>query len=100
MKTKNLLNERFRVSPLYTLREWNMLSQGEKELLSGLHDEEEVYGIFSPVETASQLSIKIAYREVALLYLHLSHTDSLPRYLTVLRENSFHQTISQLILDQ
>src|SRR6266498_471555 len=39
MNTRRILKEQFRVSPLYTLREWNVLSHREKELITGLHDE-------------------------------------------------------------
>lgn len=100
MNIRRILNEQFRTSPLYTLREWNVLSHREKELISGLHDEENVYGVFSPTAAESQLSTKVAYHELALVYLHLSHSSLLPRYLTALHEDSLNKAIVQLVLDQ
>ena len=100
MSIRRILNEQFRVNPLYTLREWNDLTHHEKKLISGLHDEEDVYGVFSPGTPGSQLTIKLAYHELALVYLHLSRSSLLPHYLSSLNADSFNQAIAQLVLDQ
>jgi hypothetical protein len=81
------------------LVEWNILDIAEQELLSGLHDEAEVYGIFKPVSSSANQNQKVAYKEVALLYLHLAGTNSLPRYLNLSEENKTQATIAQLVLD-
>ncbi len=100
MNIRRILNEEFRINPLYTLREWNIIGHREKELISGLHDEADVYGVFSPTTPGSSLSIKLAYHELALVYLHLTQSSLLPHYLTASHEDSFNQAIAQLILDQ
>lgn len=100
MKIRNLLKARFQVSSFYTLKEWYELDHHEKELISGLHDEAEVYGAFSPGSSASQLSTKVAYRELALVYLHLSRPALLPHYVTTLQEDSFSRAIAQLVIDR
>lgn len=100
MNSKSILKQQFRISPLFRLKEWNELSHQEKELISELHDEMEVYGVFSPLTPALTFSTKVAYRELAFVYLHLSHNGSLPHYATILPEDSFGNAIAQLVLDQ
>lgn len=100
MNAKSILKHRFRISPLFTLREWNELNYQEKELISELHDEMEVYGLFSPTVPTPSLSTKVAYRELAFVYLHLLHNGLLPHYATLLPEDSFSKAIAQLVLDQ
>ena len=100
MNIRTILHEHFRTSPLYELREWTVLDHREKKLISGLHDEADVYGVFSPAAAGSALSIKVAYHELALVYLHLSRSALLPHYLTMLHEDSFNQAIARLVLDE
>jgi len=89
-------NRRFRSGAAYRLVEWCDLEQHEKELLSGLYDESEVYGIFRPVVSRADLTIKVAYREIALIYLHLTHPRGLPHYLFM---SSQEKAVIQLVLD-
>jgi hypothetical protein len=100
MNIRRILNEEFRVSPFYTLREWNVLNPREKELISGLHDEADVYGVFSPTTPGSGQTVKVAYHELALIYFHLTQSPLLPHYLTGSPGDSLNQVIAQLVLDQ
>ncbi|HEY2720364.1 MAG TPA: hypothetical protein VGI82_01480 [Chitinophagaceae bacterium] len=100
MNIRRILNDEFRRGPLYALREWNILSQREKELISGLHDERNVYGIFSPLAPQSKLTLKVAYHDLALVYLHLAASNLLPHHLTALHEDSLNNAIVRLVIDQ
>jgi hypothetical protein len=100
MNIRRILKERFRTSPMYELREWHVLSQHERELISGLHDEDDVYGVFSPTIPGSSLSVKVAYHEMALVYFHLTQSSKLPHYLTASQDNSFNQAMTRMVLDQ
>ena len=81
------------------LVEWEKLGIGEQEMLSGLYDEAEVYGVFRPVLSSANLTLKVAYKEVALLYMHLQHSDTLPRYILTFSDGKSCETIAQLVLD-
>ena len=99
MENNFLLKEKFRPGSMYHLVEWNQLNPEERKTLTGLYDEVDVYGIFQPAFTSPALTAKVAYREVALLYLHLQQSDLLPRYLIASGEQRLHETIVQLVLD-
>ena len=70
MRSISFAKEKLRPGSSYQLVEWNDLNITEQEMLSGLYDETEVYGIFQPIISLSHLTKKVAYKEVALLYLH------------------------------
>ena len=99
IKNNFLFTGKLRATSLYHLTEWNLLSRYEQELLSGLFDEAEVYGVFQPVSGAASFTSKVAYKDVALLYMHLRQANFLPRCYTLHDENKMHETISQLIFD-
>lgn len=99
MRIPFLLKKKFRTASFYRLVEWNQLNQRERDILAGLSDEQEVYGVFRPVRTSSQLTSKVAYYEVALLYFHLQQSDVLPRYLITWPKERLNETIVQLVLD-
>ncbi|MCW3119189.1 MAG: hypothetical protein JWM28_3271, partial [Chitinophagaceae bacterium] len=99
MKCRFLLNEKFRQGLVYRLTEWNQLNNQQKVLLSGLHDEAEVYGVFEPADSSSELTFKVAYREVAMLYLHLQHFNKLPHYFIVSGGDHINDTVAQLLLN-
>lgn len=80
--------------------EWNHLSPAEQGMLSGLYDEDEVYGIFEPLISSAHITKKVAYTEVALLYLHLKETNYLPHYLFLSAGEKLNETITQLVLDE
>ena len=100
MKYHSLLQEEFRPSGFYGLVEWNALGMSGQELLTHLRDEPEVYGVFQPVSSAAGLTIKVAYREVALLYLHLLHSGRLPRYCILADTGNLRETLIRMVLDQ
>jgi len=95
----SLLFKKFRTSGCYALKEWHQAAPGVKRTLSGLAEESEIYGIFEPTDLHSTLSIKVAYLEVALIYLHLQGNDQLPHYLALAPGEKAHSTIIQLVLD-
>ena len=99
MKNDLLLSKKFQVSSFYQLYEWNQLSFKEQETLSGLYDEAEVYGLFKPFFASPNLTSKVAYRNVALLFLHLQQSDILPRCYTTAPDNTFNETLARLVLD-
>jgi hypothetical protein len=95
----SLLFKKFRISGCYALKEWHQAAPDVKRTLSGLAEESEIYGIFEPTDLHSTLSIKVAYLEVALIYLHLLGNDQLPHYLALAPGEKTHTTITQLVLD-
>jgi hypothetical protein len=97
---KNIFSQykKFRVSSCYCLTEWHFLSVHEQQLLHGLYDEEEVYGIFQPVSNNSAFTSKVAYKDVALLYMHVQQAGYLPAFV-LHDENKLHEVISQLVFD-
>jgi hypothetical protein len=99
VRSISFVKEKLRPCPFYQLIEWNQLNISQQEMLSGLYDEAEVYGIFLPADKSSNLTLKVAYKEVALLYLHLGKTNILPRYLFLSGEQKINATIAQLVLD-
>jgi hypothetical protein len=99
MKFKFLLEKKFRAGDLYRLREWSQLDSDQKESLAGLQDESEVYGVFEPQARSTPIARKVAYREVALLYFHLQHSNKLPHYLIFPRDEKINETIAALLLD-
>jgi hypothetical protein len=99
VRSISFVKEKLQPCPSYRLIEWNQLGLAQIEMLSGLYDETEVYGIFQPVDKLSNLTLKVAYKEVALLYFHLEHVNILPRYLYLSGEQKINSTIVQLVLD-
>jgi hypothetical protein len=99
MKNTFLLDEKFRPGSMYHLVEWNQMSQDVQNTLITLYDDVNVYGVFLPVLNLPGLIPKVAYREIALLYLHLQHSACLPRYLIASGDRKINQIIAQLVLD-
>jgi len=99
LRSISFVKEKLRQGSSYLLVEWNELDITEQKMLSGLNDEAEVYGIFQPLFSSSHLTKKVAYKEVALLYLHLKKTNNLPHYLFLSPEEKLNETITQLVLD-
>ncbi|SRR5579871_1136852 len=100
MRVISFAKKKFRPGHSYRLAEWNQLPPSDQEMLSGLYDEEEVYGIFQPLTSSTHLTKKVAYKEVALLYMHLKETDQLPHYLFLNGGEKLNETITQLVLDE
>jgi hypothetical protein len=92
-------DKKLRHGPSYRLVEWSELGNSEKEILSGLYDESEVYGVFMPTHPSANLTQKVAYKEIALIYLHLGHSRFLPRYFYLSSSERQNNTIAQLILE-
>ncbi len=99
MRCRFLLNEKFRQGSAYRLVEWNQLNQKEKELLVNQYEEPEIYGFFQPLISSPGLTVKIAYREVAMLYFHLQYSNLLPHYFTTAATQASNESIARLVLD-
>ena len=99
MTGSSLLFKKFRISGCYALKEWRQVAPDVKRTLTGLAEESEIYGIFEPTDLHSTLSIKVAYLEVALIYLHLQGNCQLPHYLVLAPGEKAQTTIIQLVLD-
>jgi len=94
-----LLEEKFRSNPRYELMEWNRLSQSEQQALTGLSKNEEAFGLFVPVHEDPQLTYKVAYKEVALLYYTLLHQQVLPAYTRLEEKEEMNESIARLVLE-
>ena len=99
MKTRLLLNEQFRRGSLYQLVEWNQAGQYVKELLSGMHKDTELYGVFVPLNNMTGLTIKAASKEVAMLFFHLQHSSKIPHYYIASAEEDKNEAIAKLVMD-
>ena len=99
MRIISFAKARLRPGSSYQLQEWNQLAVSDQEMLAGLSSERELYGLFQPLSSFTHLTKKVAYKEVALLYLHLKENDGLPHYLFVADQEGYAETISQLVLD-
>ena len=100
MKCRFILDKKFRQGSLYKLTEWDQLGSYQKELLVGLENEADVYGLFEPVSDTSNLTFKVAYREVAMLYLHFQYNNKLPHYFIVSVNKNITEILIRLILDE
>ena len=98
MKIRSLFKEAFRAGQHCQLMEWQQLPQQTKELLSALQNDTEIYGVFMPKQQQGA-TLKVAYRETAMLYLHLQQAETLPHYFTVAPAQQKNETIARLILD-
>ena len=100
MKCQFILDKKFRQGRRFKLVEWNQLHPSQKQLLSGLYDEAEVYGLFEPINQTQALTYKVAYREVAMLFLHLQHFEKLPHYFIAAGTHNITGTLIRLVLDE
>lgn len=99
LRCRYLLQEKFRRSAAFKLLEWRQLYHTDKETLAALHEEPEIYGYFTPVFTMAGSTLKPAYRDVAMLYLHLEHSEYLPHYFIATGNQAKNDTIASLVLD-
>ena len=94
------LDKRFRTTSCFCLQEWSQLPPDEQQMLSALPDSDAVYGIFYPVDTAGGRTAKVAYGELAFLYLHLQQASTIPHCFLSKNDENFQKTIAQLVLDE
>ncbi len=99
MKTRLLLTEEFRPGLLYKLVEWNHAEQFVIELLTDLNNDPGLYGVFVPDKNLPGLTVKVAEKEVAMLYFHLHHFNTLPHYFIASNAANKNETIARLVLD-
>jgi hypothetical protein len=98
MKIRLLFKESFRAGQHCQLMEWTQLLQETKELLGALENDTEIYGVFLPQQQQGATA-KVAYRETAMLYLHLQQAETLPHYFTATPSYQKNETIARLVLD-
>ena len=98
MKIRLLFKELFRAGQHCRLMEWKQLLQETKQLLCALENDTEIYGVFVPQQQQGATA-KVAYRQTAMLYLHLQQAETLPHYFTVTPTQQKNETIARLVLD-
>ncbi len=99
MKTRLLINEEFRPGSLYKLAEWNNTNEFVKKLLTDLHNDPGLYGVFIPQKNLPGLTVKVAEKEIAMLYFHLQHSERLPHYFISSNTEKKNETLARLVLD-
>jgi len=95
---KNILDATFRSNPSYELVVFDRLSSDERELLSSLQEDPDLYGILRP-RGQSVLPIKSVCRETALLYLTLQIPGKIPDYVKTRLGEQCNRAIAELVLD-
>lgn len=99
MNLKFLIGETFHSSPSYGLVELTHLSRSEQDALAGLSADENVFGVFKPLRSASDLSYKVAYKDVALLFYFLQQPSELPACLKNNYDDEMNATLARLVID-
>lgn len=96
---KFLLHETFRSNPAYDLVEQGKLNQQELHALADLNEDPEFFGVFRRRHTKAGGSVKLAYKEVALLFYFLQNAGELPHYLKSGYDDEVNLTIAKLVLE-
>lgn len=99
IKVKFLLHATFRSNPAFDLVEQGNLNQQELHALAGLSKDPEFFGIFRRKHTDAGGSVKLAYKEVALLFYFLQHAGQLPHYFKSVYDDEVNLTIAKLVLE-
>lgn len=95
---KNILGADFRSNPSYDLVLYDRLPSEQREILSGLQKDPDLYGILRP-RGEFVLPIKSVCRETALLYLTLQVPGKIPDYVKTRLGGQCNQAIAELVLD-
>src|SRR6188768_2251805 len=98
-KVNFLLLFTFRANPGYQLAESGNLSRPEQEALAGLLNDPEVFGVFKPIDSNGDVSYKLAYKEIALLFYLLQQPGKLPVYLRNSFDDDTNTTVAKLIME-
>lgn len=95
---KSIEGATFRANPDYELVLFDRLPPEQRELLAGLRNDPDLYGVLRPRE-GTDLGIKSICRETALLYLTLREPGPLPEYVKATLGDRCNQEIAELVLD-
>jgi hypothetical protein len=98
LRLKPVLNGIFRANPSYELLSFDRLSAEQQELFFSLKSDPSFYGVLRPRE-GSQLPLKSACRDAALLFLSLQEAGKLPSFVASAPELTANQDIAALVLD-
>jgi hypothetical protein len=98
IKVKFLLHSTFRSNPAFELIEQGNLNQQELHTLADLSKDPEIFGIFRWKYTEAG-SVKLAYKEVALLFYFLQNTGELPQYFKSGYDDEVNLTMAKLVLE-
>ena len=88
----------FRSNPAYELVVTDRLSGAEREHLTILEPDADLYGLLRPSQD-SDLELRAASRDTALLFLTLTTPGRLPAFVEQLAADSLETTISRLVID-
>jgi hypothetical protein len=98
LRLKPVLNGIFRANPSYELLSFDRLPAEQQELFFSLKSDPNFYGVLRPRE-GSQLPLKSACRDTALLFLSLQAAGKLPAFVASAPELSANRDIAALVLD-
>jgi hypothetical protein len=98
IKVKFLLHSTFRSNPAFELIEQGNLNQQELHALADLSKDPEFFGIFRRKYTEAG-SVKLAYKEVALLFYILQNAGELPQYFKSGYDDEVNLTMAKLVLE-
>ena len=89
----------FRANSSYQLVLLDRLSHIERKMIGGLEDADDLYGVLRPCQ-GSQLELRSASRDTALLLLTLKDPGPIPEYLRADLGANFSSVITKLVLDE
>ena len=95
-----ILDCRFRTGTAFLLKEWHQLQDHERQLVTQLAGEDDVYGLFLPALPGEHLTAKLAYTDTALLYFHFQCCPHLPKAFLNRNEDAVNKTLLHLVLDR
>jgi hypothetical protein len=93
----SILSCQFRANPDYELVLFDRLPEEQKELLKGLENERDFYGVLRPREAAG-LGVKSVDRDTALLFLSLQQPGPLPAYVVRMNGSQANRAMAELVL--
>jgi hypothetical protein len=96
-----ILGRDLRANPDYELVLFDRLEPGQRELVAGLAQEADFYGVLRPraAVPAGALGVKAVCRETALLYLTLRQPGPLPDYVRAVHGGGTARLVAQLVAD-
>lgn len=99
MKLNFLPAETFRAGRLFKLVETSRIRQSAPVAPADVLSDQDVFGLFVPDVPGNDLSPKIAYKDVALLYYFLQTEGTLPYFIRNGYDDQINLTLARLVLD-
>lgn len=100
MKLQFLINYTFSANEKWYLAEKSTLNQPEQYALADILRDENIFGVFKPVDDNRLLSSKIAYKDVALLFYYLQQPSTLPAFIIDSYDDEINAMIAKLICEE